>query len=208
VDSPTRLTLSRLPWRTLLVCSAATVVSGSSVLQDFLIYNREAIAAGEWWRLITGHLVHLSTLHFVYNVIAFFIVGAVFEWRRYRHFWLFCFTACLAIGTALYVAAPQWDYYGGLSGAITAAVVYVCLHGLSEEIPWRWLCGITLACVMMKLGYELAFEQKIFGSTGSAFVAVPMSHVAGAVTALLAFLLMKCSFLRTTKGQTDSIGAK
>ena len=57
-------------------------------VNPLLQYDRESILAGEWWRLITGHLVHLDTPHFMVN--AFVIIA-----------WLYLFDEGEGLGTIL-----------------------------------------------------------------------------------------------------------
>ena len=41
---------------------------GGERLRMLLQYDRAALAAGEWWRLVTAHLVHLGWDHLALNV--------------------------------------------------------------------------------------------------------------------------------------------
>jgi rhomboid family GlyGly-CTERM serine protease len=189
VDEAARLSSARFPAGTLLICAAAGAVYGAPLFQAPLIYDRVAIGSGELWRLVTGNLVHLSTVHFVYNVMALLLAGALIEIQRHRHFLLLCLLSSALVGVALYFGRPEIAVFGGLSGIVTAAVTFLCLHGLENAGAWRWLCLAVLICLVVKIGVEMALGSSLLLPTEPEnFVAVPESHAVGAVTALLLFL--------------------
>jgi rhomboid family GlyGly-CTERM serine protease len=206
VDAATRLTAARLPVWTLVICISAVLVFGSAVIHAWLIYDRNAIAHGELWRLVTGNLAHLSASHLGYDLVAFLIVGSIIEVRGYRFFSTLCLSAATLIGVVLYFAEPAMRYYAGLSGVATAAVVYLCLHGLIEKGTWRWLCAAVLVGLSAKIGIELALGKSLLFDIGKQeFVPVPLSHLVGAVTAVLLFVLVRLSeFGRDVRGVSAS----
>jgi len=194
VDAAARLTATRFPVWTLAICTSAVLVFGSAAIQAMLIYDRNAIADGELWRFITGNITHFSTTHLDYDVVAFLIVGTIIEVRGYRYFSTLCLSAATLIGIVLYFAEPTMRYYAGLSGVATAAVAYLCLHGLTEKGTWRWLCVAVLVGLSAKIAIELAFGKSWLLETGmQEFVPVPLSHFVGASAALLLFALVRLS---------------
>src|SRR5579863_2848911 len=50
---------------------------GDSVGQ-LLRYDRGAIAAGGWWRLLTAHIVHLDAHHLILNELGLVLMWALF----------------------------------------------------------------------------------------------------------------------------------
>lgn len=182
----------KTPVVTLLLCGIATVVFFVPALGDAAIYDRDLIQGGEWWRLITGNLVHLSVMHFTYDVIALLVIGTVIELRGDRYLWLVYGLASAVIGLTIYITSPELRFYGGLSGIVSAAVVYLCVDGLREPGSWRWLCGFGLTLIAVKIGIEFAFGQTFLSMTESQpFVPVPVSHLAGACSALFVFVLTR-----------------
>jgi rhomboid family GlyGly-CTERM serine protease len=186
------LNTSRLPVRTLAICAAALLVHFVPGLVPLLIYDRAAITDGELWRLLTGNLVHLSDVHLALDLGAFLIAGAIIEQRGYRHFTTLCVSAAALIGVAIYLFQPQLQFYGGLSGVATAAVVYLCLQGITEQGSWRWLCAAMLAGLASKLWIEMVSGKSLLMFVGSGnFVPVPLSHLTGAVAAAILFTLLQ-----------------
>lgn len=192
METAARLKLPVVPVWTLLLCGAGLVVFFAPALQTALIYDRTAISHGEVWRLVTGHLVHYSPSHVVYDVLALLVAGSIIEVRRYPHFAIFCAAAALLIGALLFLALPEMQHYAGLSGLATGALVYLCLHALDEASPWRRVCLAILAVLAVKLALEIVFGQSLTTlAAETRFVPVPLSHGAGAVTAFLVFLVAK-----------------
>jgi rhomboid family GlyGly-CTERM serine protease len=190
VVASARLSAIPVPIWTLLLCGVAGSVFCLPLVQAALVYNRAAIADGEFWRLVTGNLVHLSTPHFLYDVVALLVAGALIEMHRYRHFAILCLVSGFLTGVTLYVAMPEIIVFGGLSGVVTAAVTYLCLHGVQQGGAWKWLCLLVLVCLVAKLGVEMAFGFSLtMGAGTQTFVPVPVSHAVGAVTSSLLFVL-------------------
>jgi rhomboid family GlyGly-CTERM serine protease len=186
------LSSARLPVRTLAICAAALLVHFVPGLVPLLIYDRAAIAHGELWRLLTGNLVHLSDAHLTLDLAAFLIAGAIVEQRGYRHFATLCVSAAVLIGVAIYLFEPGLQFYGGLSGVVTAAIVYLCLQGITEQGSWRWLCAAMLAGLSTKLWIELVLGKSLLLAFGTGnFVPVPLSHLTGAVAAVILFALLR-----------------
>jgi rhomboid family GlyGly-CTERM serine protease len=189
VDAAARLNPAAVPIGTLLICAVAGAIYGAPVLQAVAIYDRAAIGSGELWRLMTGNLVHHSTSHFVYNVVPFLLAGALIEIQGLRRFLALCALSSMFIGATLYIGKPEIAVFGGLSGVVTAAVTFLCLHGLDKAGAWRWLCLAVLICVVAKTGLEMALGSSFLSAVEPGiFVAVPESHAVGAATALLFFL--------------------
>src|ERR1700759_82553 len=51
--------------------------------REALRYDRTGLAAGQWWRLISAHLVHLDLDHAVLNSLGLVLMWALFA-RDYR----------------------------------------------------------------------------------------------------------------------------
>jgi rhomboid family GlyGly-CTERM serine protease len=198
VEAAARLNPVTIPISTLLICAAAGAVCSAPALQALLVYDRAAIGDGELWRLLTGNLVHHSTQHFAYNVVPLLLAGALIEIQRLRHFLALCALSGTLIGVALYLGKPEIAVFGGLSGIVTAAVTFLCLHGLDKAGPWRWLCRAMLVCLAAKIAIEIALGSSILLTVEPGnFVAVPESHAIGAVAALLFFVSIRPLRLRS-----------
>jgi len=88
-----------------------------------LRYERDAVLRGEYWRLLTGHLVHGSWHHLSLNVAGLLLIGALFpreySWRAWLLIGALSLTA-IDIGFVFY--EPQLLWYVGLSGVLHGAL--------------------------------------------------------------------------------------
>src|SRR5689334_13537921 len=156
-----------------------------AAIGDLLQYDRQAIADGQLWRIVTGHAVHFGFEHFLWDA-AVFVVLAVLCWQLGPRRCLVCLTAAtLAIPAALWILQPGLETYRGLSGLDSALYVTGAL-ALGERL-WtegrRSLGMAAFASVTVlaaKAAYELATGQTLFVDAARlGFVPVPLAHVTG-----------------------------
>lgn len=186
----------RIPIVTLTVVSLSALVYLLPI-SSLLVYNRHAILAGEWWRLVTSHWVHFSPQHFLYDTAAFGIAGVMIEIRKHQNFgWLCVFAAVVISGTML-LCNPQLQICGGLSGLAIAAVVFLALSGLEVSGAWRWICRLALGLCIAKLIIETMTGQFLALQAPAGFALVPSNHISGALTALVVYAWPKLATLKT-----------
>jgi len=191
---------TRLPVVTLVVVSAAVIIAASPALQAMLVYDRPAILQGEFWRLFTGHWVHFSTKHLVYDTSVFAIAGWMIESRGYKNFGWLCLLSPVLIGVSLLLFTPNLIQFGGLSGMGTAAVTYWALASLDAESRWRRLGMIVLRLIAGKTIFEFASGGFVFMHFGDSQInSVPLNHLMGALTACIIYFTTKFT-ARVTAG--------
>lgn len=167
----------------LLVATLVLLSLGKDTARMLFRYDRMAILdAGEYWRLLTGHLVHDSGRHLALNLAGVTCLVVLFP----RHYsvgnWLLIAAASvIAIDAGLVWNEPQVAWYVGLSGV---------LHGVlaAGAIAW-WrfeskalALGLT-AVVVAKLAWDLSqgglplsgdmtviVAAHLYGALGGAFV--------------------------------------
>jgi rhomboid family GlyGly-CTERM serine protease len=152
--------------------------------RGLLGYDRAAVAAGEWWRLVTAHLAHLSVRHGLMNVAALAMIAWLFRSDFGPAAWSGGFAVpALVIGVGLYAGWPGVGWYVGLSGV---------LHGLVAGGGLLWFVrgerlagGALLAALAAKLAWEAVFGP-VPGSEAAAGGSVLVeSHLLGAVGGIL-----------------------
>jgi rhomboid family GlyGly-CTERM serine protease len=166
-----------------------------AAIGELLQYDRQAIADGELWRVVTGHAVHFGIEHFVWDA-AVFAVLVLLCWRLDpRRCLVSLAAATLAIPALLFVLQPGLPTYRGLSGIDSALYVTGAL-ALGQRLlgERRRALGIasfaSVAALAGKVGYELATGQTLFVDAASVgFEAVPLAHVTGAVAGVVAGLV-------------------
>ena len=118
-----------------------------------LRYEREAVLQGEYWRLVTGHLVHGSTQHLILNAAGLGLVAALFphdySWRAWLLIALF---SLVAIDAGFVFCEPQLHWYVGLSGILHGALAAGAIAWWRHES--RSLALILTAIFLGKLAWE------------------------------------------------------
>ncbi len=178
----------------LAIVSTALEFGGDAV-RNLLAWDRGALAAGELWRLVTGHLVHLGWSHLGLNVaglaLTSWLVGAAYGCAR----WLVIALASIAaIDAGFWFLDTRLEWYVGLSGLLHGLLVGGLFAGLRE----RDREAIVLFAIVVA---KLAWEQVAGPLPGSAATAggavIVDAHLYGAAGGLLAAALLKRRVLPT-----------
>jgi rhomboid family GlyGly-CTERM serine protease len=180
--------LQALRWPAALILPAIVVYLLPDVGQ-LLLYDRAAILEGEFWRLFTGHWVHFSADHLLFDTAALGITAWLSALRGDRLFPAFCLLAAPAISLALFFLLPEMARYGGLSGISMGGTIYLGLQGWRERGPWRRVCLTVLVLGLVKLGVDLSLDRFVMiAGADPAVIPVPQSHLVGAVCAVVAWI--------------------
>jgi rhomboid family GlyGly-CTERM serine protease len=174
------------PWASLLLALPAVLLHLTPPLTAWATFDRTAIAAGQLWRLLTGHWTHWSGEHLGWDLLVFAVVGAALELRGRRRAFVSCTAlSALLISGGVWVLQPGMAEYRGLSGIDCALVTLVAVDLLRQSLRER-RPGFSLALVGLLVGYlgkvsfELATGQTLFVASGEGlFVPVPLAHVLG-----------------------------
>ncbi len=178
-------------WTLMMLCGAAAAYLFPQ-LASLLIYDREAVLRGEIWRLLTSHLVHFDLWHLGYNLSALLVIGWLLEVRLGRPLGWLVLAMALSIGLFLVLAKPAVDTYGGLSGLVVGALVYLALCILQEAADGRLWGWLLLGLLVLKLAWESAAGDSVLFYPGTRSVqTVGESHVLGSSAAGGLFLFQK-----------------
>lgn len=157
-----------------------------------LRYDRAAIAAGGWWRLLTAHLVHLDLHHLILNELGLVLLWALFADDYDAVDWFIIAAAgALAISSGLWWLSPSVVWYVGASGVLHTFMAAGIVRHVATRAWDRWL---LLACFAVKLG----LEQYRVHLGGSAPLVVADAHLygAGAGFAVGAVLCWRLAIIR------------
>lgn len=156
ISPPAGVAVRRLrEWAAILailgICLA--LAAGGDEAREAARYQRDAIADGQLWRLVSGHLVHLSVGHLWPNLAALVVIGVLFEdVFRNADWWRLSFVCAATIDLGLYLFDPEVVWYVGLSGVLHGFVAAGALALLLRREP----LGFVLAA---GLGGKLLYEQ-------------------------------------------------
>jgi rhomboid family GlyGly-CTERM serine protease len=157
-------------------------------------FDRAAIAAGQFWRVLTGHWAHWSAEHLLWSGGAFALLLFVCAARSFGRA-----SACVTIA-AVAVSATVWrwtdlQFYRGLSGIdsalfVLAAVTITRAGGTRRQ----WATALLLLAFVGKIYAESATGAAVFVSAGDSGMApVPLAHAVGGAVGLLCALTSRPS---------------
>lgn len=162
----------------LLTCSLLLHALGDSAYA-WLRYEREAVMAGQIWRVFTAHLLHLSWPHLLLNAVGLALLTALLgKQQRASDWWLATFASSLAIGVGLAVWQPEVGWYVGLSGVVHGLFTAGCVALLRRN---PLVAAMALAALVAKLAWEQTHpvapaHEALVGGT-----IVVQAHLYGAV---------------------------
>ena len=153
-----------------------------------LAYNRDALEAGEFWRLLTGHFVHLSLTHVLLNLaglaLVVWIVGHAFSWSQ----WLFVmFVSIVIIDAGFWFLSPELAWYVGISGLLNGILAAGLVIGVAERDPGSVVLAVV---VLAKLTWEQAVGHLPGSESTSGGDVVVIAHIYGAAGGLLSAALL------------------
>jgi rhomboid family GlyGly-CTERM serine protease len=179
-DTPNRLAgiaaalqWDRGRWIGLLVIllSLGAVLGLGDSFNAMLRYDRSAIAAGGWWRLLTAHIVHLDLHHLILNSLGLVLMWSLFAEDYDPVEWcIIVMSGALAISSGLWWLSPHVTWYVGASGVLHAVMAAGAVKHLAAHRWDRWILVLGLCA-------KLAWEQ--WGGHAAPLVVVD-AHLYGA----------------------------
>jgi len=193
ISPPSAVAFRRLRnWSAILailgVCIA--LAAGGDELRELGRYQRDAIENGQYWRLVSGHLVHLGVGHLWPNLVALVIIGALFDGvLRNADWWRVSLASVAAIDLGLYLFEPGVAWYVGLSGVlhgfVAAGALALCLGrqalgfvlaaGLCAKLTFEQLAG-PVPFTAASVGGPVVVAAHLYGA-GGGLLAEAVAHV-------------------------------
>ncbi len=158
------------------IALAAHVLPGAT---EALQFDRSAFARGEWWRWVTAHVTHFDANHLGWDVGALLVLGAMVERESRARSLAAVALAALTITPAVWLWAPQFETYRGLSGLDSALFGLLAgnLFQRAERVP-RVVGAFALVGFGAKCAFELATGVTVFAA-GDSYAPVPLAHLIG-----------------------------
>lgn len=169
--------------------AVALHAAGPSVV-GILRYDRDAILAGQAWRLVTGHLVHADVPHLAWNLAGLGLVWFLFARDYAARQWLAILAAStVAIDLGFLLFEPDLAWYVGFSGV---------LHGCMAAGLVAWLrtgrdvLGVLVAVLFVaKLVWEHWFGALPFTAASISLPVIYQAHSYGAAGGALAGIAIR-----------------
>ena len=110
-----------------------------------LRYDRDALAAGETWRIITANFIHLGLNHLFLNMAGFLMIGWLFADEAPAPVWLMVLLICGAASSlGLYWLTPDAYWVVGMSGALHGLFVFGALGWIAHGYRMGWWLLLVL----------------------------------------------------------------
>jgi rhomboid family GlyGly-CTERM serine protease len=178
---------SGLPFFTLALAFAAVAIHAlPSGVTDALEFERTALAHGEVWRLVTGHLTHFSSNHLVWDVGVLVVLGTICEAGSRRRTAFAVGVASIVISIVVAFAQPQFETYRGLSGVdcalfgMFAASIFRQDGATSKLLGAFALLAFGSKCIFAIVTGSIAF------ASGVGYDPVPLAHLVGSLSGFVA----------------------
>lgn len=167
-----------------LLAASVAVAGAGDLAATALRYEREALRNGQWWRLLTAHLVHLGWAHLAMNALALVLLARLLGPAHGAARWaVLGLASALGVSCGLYLLSPTLGWYVGLSGlahGLAAAGGAGLLRAGRRTGMW-WLAALAAKLVLEQVGGPPPGLQAWIG--GASIVA---AHAYGAAAGLAA----------------------
>lgn len=186
---------SRAVWLPPLVVMAVVLLlgAGGEPVREALRYDREAIEAGEAWRLLTCNWVHLGWWHLFLNEMGLLVLLLLCPERLSPWVWARRVVLIgLGMSAGLYFFVPGTQWYVGMSGAIHG----LFLLGLGRQIvAGRDLIAAgCLAYLVGKIAWEMVVGVPVSDEAAIGGSVLVESHLYGSLSALIYGLIFGAFF--------------
>jgi rhomboid family GlyGly-CTERM serine protease len=184
-----------IPWRRILQSSdwqyLAMVIPLMVLFQaigpEYLRYQQNAVADGQWWRILSAHWVHVGWMHLLLNSLSLVVcVSLTAPGWSLRRWLLVTVSMGLGISFLLMLNNPEVTDYAGHSGLLYGLYV---LGGIGLYPRDRLISVLVVAAILVKILMEqFSFYDFNTGSLIGARVIVD-AHFYGVLMAIAIALL-------------------
>lgn len=122
--------------------------------------NRDAVAAGEWWRLLTAPMLHGGLWHFWLNYTALESLGRTMETRGPRAWVPLVFLLAALAGSAASLALPPHGNSVGASGGLMGMFGFLAVmaYRRKRHLPEGFLKGLLINIALIAAVGAVAYR--------------------------------------------------
>ena len=158
---------------------------GEPATANWLGFYPHLVLEGQWWRVVTGQLLHTNTNHMLLNLAGLGLVWALHgEYYRARHFAVINILSLVLIGFSLMLFV-EYGHYAGLSGVLHSLLIYGAFIDINRGDRSGWL---LMTGVIGKVLYETLIgpskDTEAMIDAAVAFEAHVLGVIAGALLGL------------------------
>ena len=152
---------------------------------ELFIYRRGDLLAGEYWRLVSGHFVHVTTAHLLLNLAAWLLIWVYGRAVCTNLTWVVLVSVCAAgTGVGLLWFSPEVMWYTGLSGVLHGLFIAIAVLRL---LAYRgdYAAWFVLVIIAIKLAYEYSQGATPITASWVGLQVIPEAHLYGAISGIL-----------------------
>ncbi len=171
-----------LPAGLALLCVAMAAFGDAG--RDLLMYDRLAIADGQYWRLLSAHYVHLGNAHLLLNISGLVVIWLlVGQYCSLSHWMLVLMLSMLTVSSGFWFLDKDMLWYVGFSGVLHGLMLAGAMAGCRKR-PLE--SGILIVMIISKLAFEQV-SGPLPGSESAAGGPVAVNaHLYGAIGGIAA----------------------
>ncbi|WP_432473596.1 rhombosortase [Amphritea sp. HPY] len=176
-----------LPWFSILIALLTLPLSLSDSGFNFAYFDTQLINAGQYWRLFSGHLSHISPSHLLWDLIAFLLASCYLEYHNRRLAVLSVSAGICSVNLLLISDIASINSYAGLSGLLFAPLtISLIMFGIRSRSATGWLP--LLICTVKVIGESISGVSLLSDSLWPPY---PPAHLAGILGGCSALLLWR-----------------
>lgn len=166
----------------LIFTSLLCVLFQLEPVQAWVVWDKNAIADGQWWRILTGNFSHTNYSHLLMNLAGLWIISYLFQPNK-KQLLSALLLISLVTGFALLLSSIQ--IYVGLSGtlhglfglfALREALngrnsSWLLVFGLIAKIAWEQFVGPSSTTGEL-INARVAIEAHLAGALAGGFISI------------------------------------
>lgn len=173
----------------LTVIAISLILVLGQLFQNEIVFNRNQIISGQWWKAVTGNFTHSNLPHLFLNLSGLYILMLLFiDSLSAKTFILSTIFLSIIVGAGLFYFTPDLDRYYGFSGILYGlyfiASVNAIMHGdkftgisvallIAGKVFWDYLSGGNQSSAEL-IGIPVANDAHFYGVLGAIIGALIM----------------------------------
>ena len=166
------------------ILALSIIIVIAQLFQNDLVFYRDNINTGQWWRVISGNFIHSNYPHLFMNLAGLWIFGFLFiDSLPLKTFLTSILLLSSSVGFGLYFFDLNLQKYYGFSGVLYGLFLVGAATAIFKK---DYLTGIAVAIVIIA---KIIWDLINGGSTASAdLIGIPVAvhaHLYGALGAIV-----------------------